>query len=94
VSIFSNIFSVFRSEDKSDKYAELSVTLASLRAELDKLEKTVEDQNAMILYLSTIQSDLAAECFTVSDTLRKLTAPKKATVRFISSSSDDDDLIN
>lgn len=94
MSIFSNIFLAFKSEKVEDKYSELSGTVGSLKVEIDKLTKTVDDQRAMIMYLSTMQSDLANECFTIADTLRKITAPKKATIRFLSSSSDDDDLIN
>jgi len=94
VSIFRNIFLPFKPEDESDKYTELSGTLDSLREEINILSKTVDDQRAMILYLSTMQSDLAAECFAISDALRKFSTPKKATIRFLSSSSDDDDLIN
>lgn len=94
MSIFSNIFLAFKSENEEDKYTELSGTVDSLRLELSNLSKTVDDQSAMIMYLSTMQSDLASECFTIADTLRRITSPKKATIRFLSSSSDDDDLLN
>jgi uncharacterized coiled-coil DUF342 family protein len=94
MSFFQNIFSLFSKNKAGSDYIEMTSTIEELRKELDTLSKTVEDQRAMIMYISTIQTELATECFSLGDTLKQIASPKKTSIRFPTLSNDDDDLIN
>jgi len=94
MSFFQNIFSLFSKNKVDSDYIEMTSAIEELRKELDTLSKTVEDQRAMIMYISTIQTELATECFSLGDTLKQIVSPKKTSMRFPTLSNDDDDLIN
>jgi signal-transduction protein with cAMP-binding, CBS, and nucleotidyltransferase domain len=96
MSMFSQILKVFSFRANSEKILELNSKIKNLETLVESLSKTVKDQESMIHYLSTIQADLAAECFSLSDTIRKFTSPKHSTIKMfrIAASDDDDDLIN
>jgi hypothetical protein len=95
MSIFSQIISTFSFASNNEKLIEINKKVSELEQAIKDLNKIVEDQRSMIHYLSTIQSDLAAECFTLSDTVTRITNPKRNKVAmFRIAADDDDDLIN
>ena len=94
MKFFRNILSFFFKDKNSAVIDELFKSIAELREELDALSKTVEDQKAMIMYVSTIQAELASECFTLADTLKQISSPQKSAIKFVSLAADDDDFLN
>ena len=94
MKFFRNIFSFFFKRTDKIIFDEMSKSIAETREELDNLSKIVEDQRAMIMYISTLQSELASECFTLADTLKQLSSPQKSAIALMSVAVDDDDFLN
>ena len=96
MSIFNQIKIVLSASNEIEKYADSVKSVEALDEKVQSLEKVIEEQRAMILYLSTIQSDLVNECYSISDALKSLTVPKKTSLFNMIGVpvDDDDDLIN
>ncbi len=96
MSIFNQIKIVLSASNEIEKYADSVKSVEALDEKVQSLEKVIEEQRAMILYLSTIQSDLVNECYSISDALKSLTVPKKTSLFNMVGVpvDDDDDLIN
>ena len=97
MNIFYQIKTVLSASANIEKYSESTETIRLLREKVETLEKSLEDQKAMILYLSSIQSDLVNECYSISDVIKNLVVAKKPKAsRLVTpfSPDDDDDLIN
>lgn len=96
MSIFNQIKILFSASNEIEKYADSIKAIEAMDEKVQNLEKIIEEQRAMILYLSTIQSDLVNEFYSMSDSIKSLAVSKKSRMfKMVGMpADDDDDLIN